>query len=81
VRGKAVERGGRAEPYPLFVLVRLSDYCRLALVLLIFLVFIIVIIGISRWGQDAGEAQPSKRAFENSGTHVGLSIGVDSRGL
>jgi hypothetical protein len=59
---------------PLFVLVRLSDYCRLALVLLIFilifLVYIIVIIGISRWGQDAGEAQPSKRAFKNSGTHV-----------
>jgi hypothetical protein len=54
VRGKAVERGGRAEPYPLFVLVRLSDHCRLALVLLvfilIFLVFVIVIIGISRWG-------------------------------
>jgi hypothetical protein len=52
----------------------------LLIFILIFLVFIIVIIGISRWGQDAGEAQPSKRAFENSGTHVGLSIGVDSRG-
>ena len=50
-----------AEPYPLFVLVRLSDHCRLALVLLIFiltfLVFIIVIIGISRWGRDAGAAR------------------------
>jgi hypothetical protein len=47
------------EPYPLFVLVWLSDYCRFALVvlvllifILIFLVFIIVIIGISRWDRD-----------------------------
>jgi hypothetical protein len=70
--------GGEAAAEPvLFVLVRLSDHCRLALVvllifILIFLVFIIVIIGISRWDRDAGEAQPSKR-FGNSGTHVGLS--------
>jgi hypothetical protein len=60
---------------PLFVLVRLSDHCRLAAVallifILIFLVFIIVVIGISRWDRDAGEAQPSKKAFGNSGTHV-----------
>jgi hypothetical protein len=79
VRGKAVGREEAAEPYPLFVFVWLSDHCRLALVfllifILIFLVFTIVIIGISRWGRDAaGEAQPSKRAFGNSGTHVGLS--------
>jgi hypothetical protein len=40
--------------------------------ILIFLVFTIVIIGISMWGRDAGEAQP-KKGFGNSGTHVGLS--------
>jgi hypothetical protein len=78
VRGNAVGRGGSGSAIVLFVLVWLSDHCRLALVvllifILIFLVFTIVIIGISRWGRDAGEAQPSKRAFGNSGTHVGLS--------
>jgi hypothetical protein len=85
VRGNAVGRGGSGGAVVLFVLVWLSDHCRLALVVLlifilifliflIFLVFTIVIIGISRWGRDAaGEAQPSKRAFGNSGTHVGLS--------
>jgi hypothetical protein len=57
------QRGGSAEPYPLFVLVRLSDYCRLALVPLIFLVFIIVIIGISRWAEMPVRLNQVKRAF------------------
>ena len=47
------------EPYPLFVLVRLSDHCRLALVvLLIFILIFLIFINLLLLGSRGGAEMP-----------------------